>query len=188
MDTNKQAFQKFVNGLYYDLGQPSDYPESRLSAWLLDSANIGKLNNLIGTCISGVAIQDDNCNIVGYNLNPYPDNDQLAIYKMLFDYEYFRSEARSTARSASSSGGDWISLKEGDSSISRVNKNEISKNFRALSKDAKEDLDKAVKMYLKYNAVPDQIVGDDTYGYSNYQNGYGAGDQSYERNGDNYPY
>jgi hypothetical protein len=37
-----------------------------------------------------------------------------------------------------------------------------------MSRDAKEDLDKAVKMYLKYNAVPDQIAGDDTEGVTHY--------------------
>ena len=31
-----------------------------------------------------------------------------------------------------------------------------------------KDLDKAVKMYLKYNAVPDQIAGDDTQGTNVY--------------------
>ena len=33
---------------------------------------------------------------------------------------------------------------------------------------AKEDLDKAIKLYLKYNAIPDQVVGDDTEGVSYY--------------------
>jgi hypothetical protein len=65
-------------------------------------------------------------------------------------------------------GQDWVNLQEGDSKITRVNYNEVSKNLRGLAKDAKETLDKAVKMYLKYGAVPQQIVGDDTVGISNY--------------------
>ena len=87
---------------------------------------------------------------------------------MLFDYEYFRNEARSVAKSSATKGSDWTDLKEGDSTIKKINKNEISKNLRTMSRDAKEDLDKAVKMYLKYNAVPDQIAGDDTEGVSLY--------------------
>lgn len=65
-------------------------------------------------------------------------------------------------------GQDWLTLQEGDSKITRVNYNEVSKNLRGLAKDAKETLDKAVKMYLKYGAIPEQIAGDDTIGISNY--------------------
>jgi hypothetical protein len=72
------------------------------------------------------------------------------------------------AKSSATFGSDWTRLQEGDSSITKINKNEISKNLRTLSRDAKEDLDKAVKLYLKYNATPDQIAGDDTEGVSYY--------------------
>lgn len=169
MTNNKISFSKFVNGVYYDLGEPSNYSTARLSAWFLDNANVGKLNNLIGTCASGVGVLDENCNLIGYNLDPFPSNDQLAIYKMLFDYEFFKTEARVAASSSMTVGDDWTNLKEGDSSITRINKNEVSKNYRNLARDAKEDLDKAVKMYLKYNAIPDQVAGDDTAGVSTYR-------------------
>jgi len=162
-----EYFTKFIYSVYNDLGQPGNYSISRLAAWFLDDANIGKLNNLIGTDFTNKKADAD-CGTFGYLLEPRPYNDQLAIYKMLFDYEYYKNESRDNARSASSVGGDWINLREGDSSISRVNKNEISKNFRALARDAKYDLDKAVKLYLKYNAIPDQVAGDDTQGIGNY--------------------
>jgi hypothetical protein len=162
-----EYFTKFIYSVYTDLGQPENYSISRLAAWFLDDANIGKLNNLIGTIFTNQKVGSD-CGTFGYLLDPVPSNDQLAIYKMLFDYEYYKNEARANAKSSASVGGDWINLREGDSSISRVNKNEISKTFRALAQDAKEDLDKAVKFYLKYNAVPDKVAGDDTQGISNY--------------------
>jgi hypothetical protein len=37
-----------------------------------------------------------------------------------------------------------------------------------MNKDCEIELMKKVKMYLKYNSVPDQVVGDDTQGVSNY--------------------
>jgi hypothetical protein len=168
VNSDQDYLSKFINGVYYDLGEPVNYPPARLWAWFLDNANIGKLNNLIGTQILGESIKDGNGVVVSYVLTPAPNNDQLAIYKMLFDYEYFKNESRAIARSSATIGSDWTDLKEGDSSIKKINKNEISKNLRGLSRDAKEDLDKAVKMYLKYNAVPDQIAGDDTEGVSHY--------------------
>jgi hypothetical protein len=166
--TQSYTLTYFINNIYNELGEPSDYSPQKISAWVLDNANLGKLNNLIGTYFSGVSYTNDCGNITGYGIEPAVRNDQLAVYKMLFDYEYFKGEARNIAKSSTTMGSDWTNLREGDSSITKINKNEISKNFRALSRDAKEDLDKAVKMYLKYNAIPDQVAGDDTEGVSYY--------------------
>jgi hypothetical protein len=158
----------FIESVYHDLSNPVEYPIFRLSGWFLDNANLGKLNNLIGTCLSGIRHKDLEGNTTGYSLDPEPSSDQLGIYKMLFDYEYYKTLSRTVAQSAASNASDWINLKEGDSSITRVNKNELSKNFRGLANDAKKDLDMAVKMYLKYNSNPQQVVGDDTIGQNRY--------------------
>jgi hypothetical protein len=166
--TQSYTLTYFINNIYNELGEPADYSFQKISAWVLDDANLGKLNNLIGTCFSGVSYTNDCGNVTGYGIEPGIRNDQLAIYKMLFDYEYFKNEARNIAKSSVTIGSDWTKLQEGDSSITKINKNDISKNFRALAKDVKEDLDKAVKLYLKYNAIPDQIAGDDTEGVSYY--------------------
>jgi hypothetical protein len=164
----QEYFTKFVYGVYNDLGEPEDYTIAKISAWFLDNANVGKLNNLIGTQISGVAYKDDHGVVTGYDLVPNPTNDQLAIYKMIFDCEYFKNQSKNLARSAFTFGNDWTNLQEGDSSITKINKNEISKNFRIMAKDCQIELAKTVKMYLKYGAVPEQVVGDDTEGVYHY--------------------
>lgn len=168
MNNQIQNLDEFFNNVYLDIGEPSDYSISRISAWFYDISNIGKLNNLIGTCFELKQVEDNNCNIIGYEIYPYMRPDQLAIYKMLFEFEFFKNQARFATASSLVEGEDWVSLGEGDSRIQRVNKNEIAKNYRSLSRDVKQDLDNAVKMYLKYNSVPDQIVGDDTEGVSYY--------------------
>jgi hypothetical protein len=164
----QEYFTKFVYGVYNDLGEPEDYTIAKISAWFLDNANVGKLNNLIGTQISGVAYKDQYNVVTGYDLVPNPSNDQLAIYKMIFDCDYFKNQSKNLARSATRVGSDWTDLREGDSSIKKINKNEISKNFRGLAQDCQLELNKTVKMYLKYGAIPEQIVGDDTDGSSYY--------------------
>jgi hypothetical protein len=164
----QEYFTKFVYGVYTELDEPENFSIAKISAWFLDNANAGKLNNLIGTQISGVAYKDAHGVVTGYDLRPNPSNDQLAIYKMMFDFEYFKNQARFATASSLVEGDDWVTLGEGDSRVQRINKNEIAKNYRALARDIKQDLDKAVKMYLKYNSVPDQIVGDDTEGVYNY--------------------
>lgn len=165
---DQEYFTKFVYGVYTELDEPENFSIAKISAWFLDNANVGKLNNLIGTQISGVVYKDLYGVVTGYDLLPNPSNDQLAIYKMMFDFEYFKNQARFATASSLVEGDDWVALGEGDSRIQRINKNEVAKNYRALARDIKQDLDKAVKMYLKYNSVPDQIVGDDTEGVYNY--------------------
>lgn len=159
---------QLVTNVYYDLGEPVDYSPARLTSWFVDNSNVGKLNNLIGTNFSGVCYKDNNGIITGYGISPEPSNDQLSIYKMIFDCDYLKNQSKNLAKSATTIGSDWTDLREGDSSIKKINKNEISKNFRGLAQDCKAELDKAVKMYLKYNAVPDQVAGDDTDGISFY--------------------
>lgn len=165
----QEYFTKFVYGVYNDLGEPEDYSIAKISAWFLDNANVGKLNNLIGTQISGVAYKDSYGVVTGYDLTPNPSNDQLAIYKMIFDCNYFKNQSKNLARSATTIGNDWTDLREGDSSIKKINKNEISKNFRGLAQDCQLELSKTVKMYLKYGAIPEQVAGDDTEGVSYYR-------------------
>ncbi len=159
---------QFITNVYYDLGEPIDYTPTRLTAWFVDNSNLGKLNNLIGTHFSGVAYTNSENIITGYGINPEPNNDQLSIYKLIFDCNFLKNQSRHLAKSSATIGNDWTTLKEGDSTITKINKNEISKNFRGLSQDCQAELDKAVKMYLKYNATPDQVIGDDTVGVANY--------------------
>ena len=111
MTTQSYTLTYFINNIYNELGEPVDYPPQKITSWILDNANLGKLNNLIGTCFSGVAYTNDCGNVTGYGIDPAIKNDQLAVYKMLFDYEYFRNEARNVSKSSSTKGSDWTDLK-----------------------------------------------------------------------------
>ena len=161
-------FTNFVSGIYIELDKPSDYSTSRISGWFLDNSNLGQLNNLIGTSYISNGFYNSSGVMTGYGVVPPIGGNDLGIYKMLFDYNYYVRLSRSVAVSASTAGQDWVTLAEGDSKITRVNKNEISKNLRSLAKDSKEVLDRAVKMYLKYGATAQQVAGDDVIGISNY--------------------
>lgn len=161
-------FTNFVNRVYDELDYPEDYSPSRISGWFLDSSNLGQLNNLIGTQYHPSGFYNESGTLTGYGVVPVISGNELGIYKLLFDYHYYFRLSRYTATNIMTVGQDWTSLKEGDSSITRVNYNEVSKNLRMLAKDAKETLDKAVKMYLKYGAIPQHVIGDDVIGVSNY--------------------
>jgi hypothetical protein len=86
--------------------------------------------------------------------------EESGIYKKLYLKHFYQKKARNVLKGIDSSV-DFISLREGDSMITRTNKNEIAKTYRGMAKDAEEDLEKAVYAYNYYNAVPRQVAGGD---------------------------
>jgi hypothetical protein len=97
-----------------------------------------------------------------YSIFPEMGHQEAAIYRKIFELDFYTKQARNTLRGiAGSEGGDWTSLREGDSSITRLNKNEVAKSFNSLANSTREELMKMSQYYLKFNSVPQQVVGDD---------------------------
>lgn len=121
---------------------------SAISGWL--QSNLGKLNTVIYSNFSG-----DGSGI--------PVEAQ-SIHKELYLYSYYSKQARNALRgiinsSASSDGSNILSVKDADSEVRFVNKNEVSKVYRGLASDSKETLDKLVAYYNIYAAEPRQLAG-----------------------------
>jgi hypothetical protein len=88
----------------------------------------------------------------------------MAIYKKIFEVDYYAKSARNVLHGAAGlvPGQDWVSLKEGDSSITRSNRNEVARTYKTLSKDTTDELNRMVNSYLKFKSLPQQVVGDDS--------------------------
>ena len=56
---------------------------------------------------------------------------------------------------------DFLSLREGDTVITRTNKNELAKTYRGLANDAREEMERLVTSYNLYQAAPVQVAGID---------------------------
>jgi hypothetical protein len=121
-----------------------------IECWL--ETNLGMLNTLIDTdyCVDA----------------PELDSEAQAIYKQLYMCNYYSKKSRNALRgimsipgSDDSSSSDILSIKDGESSVSFMNKNETAKVIRGLARDAKEDLDKLVNKYNMYQSEPRQIGG-----------------------------
>ena len=95
---------------------------SQISGWFEN--NIGELNTLIFTSFSGSGIGvTDSIKIVPENKFGY---EESGIFKQLYLKHFYRKKARNVLKGIDSSV-DFISLREGDSMITRTNKNEIAK-------------------------------------------------------------
>ena len=118
---------------------------SVISGWL--QANIGELNNLIYTSHSGTEI----------DLN----TEEIDIFKHLYLSHFYKKKSRNAIKTigSASPSGNIISVSDEDSSVTFVNSNEVSKQFRALSKDHLEEMNKLVYAHNFYKAAPTQVVG-----------------------------
>jgi hypothetical protein len=115
--------------------------------WL--NENLGLLNTLINTNFEGV--------------DAILLNEEQAIYKQIYLYNYYAKQARNVLRGIMGSGGNAgdniLSVKDGDNAITFTNKNEISKTYKEMAKDAKQTLDMMVAKYNIYASKPIQVAG-----------------------------
>lgn len=81
----------------------------------------------------------------------------------MYLYEFYVKKTRQVLRGVDSAV-DFVSLREGDTAITRTNKNELAKTYRGLAKDAKEELDQLTSHYKIYRAAPVQVAGLDGEG------------------------
>lgn len=143
-------FQVASGIFFYEFdADTSEVNISSISGWL--EANIGELNNLLYTSFSGANV----------DLNP----EQTNIYKHLYLGHYYKKKSRNAIKAlAGGSGSAILSIRDEDSSVTFVNSNEISKQFRQISKDNFEEMNRLVNFYNSYQAAPVQVVGKNMVG------------------------
>lgn len=133
---------------------------SAVSGWLFE--NLGKLNTHIYTDFNGY-------NATGtYGII---DTEAQAILKELYLCNYYNKEARNALRgivSSSVSGDNVLALKDGESSVTFVNRNEVSKVYRGLANDSMDNIVRLSAQYNIYQAEPRQLAGIDGSGLADY--------------------
>ncbi len=123
-----------------DLNTDTSLSIAYLSTWIRD--NIGKLNNAIGSSIC-----------IGENLEFVPciTNDQKDILKWFFTCKYYANLARANLGAAAY---DWVEMREGDTVIRTVSKNEIAKTYAQLASQCETSLKEIIKFYRMNHALP----------------------------------
>ncbi len=136
------------------------YRIESISGWL--ESNIGQFNNLCYTNFdsgfSGFHSEEEN------------------ILSQLYLHDYYKREARRVLNMSVTGSTDWTRLSEGDTTIVRTNKVDLSRVYRNLAKDAAEEIKELVYAYNSYQAQPLQTAG--------FDGGFVSGSGGYYR----YPY
>lgn len=116
-----------------------------ITAWLEE--NLGLLNTLINTSF--------------HSVDPGLGLEERAIYKLIYLYNYYSKQARNVLRGivSTTGGGNILSVADGDNKIQFVNKNEVGKTYRDLSRETKSQLDQLVTKYNIYSSKPLQVGG-----------------------------
>ena len=129
---------------------------SNVSGWLFE--NLGQLNTYLYTDFTGSQAS-----------GTYGEMDIEAqnILKELYLKNYYTKEARNALRgivNSSVSGDNVLSLRDGESAVTFVNRNEVSKVYRGLASDSTENLKRLVAQDNIYQAQPRQLGGIDGSG------------------------
>ena len=119
--------------------------QSYIEAWLKE--NIGQLNSRLNTSYSGIDAE--------------LDLESIAVYKEIYMANYYRKQSRNALRGlvGSSEGSDLLSLRDGNSSVSFVNKNEVAKVYKSMAQESEMKIDKMAHQYNMYQSEPLQLGG-----------------------------
>ena len=129
---------------------------SNVSGWLFE--NLGQLNTYLYTDFTGSQASGTYGEL---------DIEAQNILRELYLKNYYTKEARNALRgivNSSVSGDNVLSLRDGESAVTFVNRNEVSKVYRGLASDSTENLKRLVAQYNIYQAQPRQLGGIDGSG------------------------
>ena len=130
---------------------------SAVSGWLYE--NLGQANTYLYTDFTGVNASG------AYGVM---DIEAQNVLKELYLGNYYNKQARNALRgivSSSVSGDNVLSLRDGESAVTFVNRNEVSKVYRGLASDCMDKVTRLAAQYNIYQAQPRQLGGIDASGY-----------------------
>jgi hypothetical protein len=111
-------------------------------SWL--RANIGILNMKIDESYT--------INSTTLEFDPEISIDAKSIFKQIYYCRYYKTKATSVLNNIGSS--EILSLKDDSSSVSFVNRNEVSKNWKTMSDSECAKVDKLSSEYKKNRSIP----------------------------------
>ena len=129
---------------------------ANVSGWLYE--NLGQVNTYLYTNFNG-----DNAT----GTYAIMDIEAQNVLKELYLSNYYNKEARNALRGitkSSVSGDNVLSLKDGESAVTFINRNEVAKVYRGFANDCMDKVTKMSAQYNIYQAQPRQLGGIDASG------------------------
>jgi hypothetical protein len=140
--------------LFNELGEPDDISIATVAFWL--RTNIGSLNVLLN---KSYTINESSLELEGSSTEAFGINEK-AIFKKLYIIHYYDRQLRKTLVSVSLDS--VVSISDEGSSVTKVNKNELSKTFAGIKKQEMAELKELLNKYELNEVAPLQVAGDDS--------------------------
>ncbi len=140
-----------ANAIWNDLSQPSSTPVSYIQSKLTSNAYIGQLNVLTANCYT----------IISGDIAPPLGTDEQGIYALMYERDYYTRKVNDLANGTDI---NWITLKDGDSTIVRSNIVDQMRLYRDMQKQLNDQLGKSVAAYRQDASTSKSV---DFYGIDN---------------------
>lgn len=130
--------------IFLELDSPTDITEASIQFWL--ETNVGKLNLLLDTDFSfadGV-------------VSPDLDNQEQGIFKQLYIVDYLNRQVKKNLGAAAYS--TILEVKEGNRTVKRQSRTNVSKEYAIASTEAKEELMFLVTAYKMNQSDATQYI------------------------------
>jgi hypothetical protein len=140
--------------IFRELGSPTDLSIPAIGFWV--RTNVGNLNNRIKTTylVDSSTLEINDADAVEIGLN------EGAILKKMYSVHHYDVKFRGVLGASSY---DLVTMvKDRQSTVKKVNRNDIAKSFLQAKRDAIEELEKLTVSYISGQATPIQVAGDDT--------------------------
>ncbi len=162
--------------IYFDLNSPSDLSVAAISFWI--RSNVGALNSYL---FSNFIVQETDYEIVDADDNTVQiDINAVAILKKMYIVHRYAVIIRSKLTSIDSD--DVIEVNHNDTSVRKIDKNQLIKTVTAEKKQEEESLNMLISAYRGKKFVPGQVVGDDIFvGVFSNNFGFTRSARNYER-------
>jgi hypothetical protein len=128
--------------IWSEIGSPASITVDAIAARLGSSYYIGKLMNLTDECFTF----DSNKNVI-----PELGSEILGIFSEMYKSDYYNQKIMELFGAG---GLDWVTMKEGDTTITRVNSTEKAKVFKDMKKQADYNVRFLVASYLNNGVKP----------------------------------
>jgi hypothetical protein len=165
--------------IFRELNEPSTISIPSVAFWL--RSNVGGLNNYIGasyrvldgssetdlddgdtrTLTTTLEISQIVVNASSAEVELEIGEDEKSIFKKMYHVHYYDRLLRTNLTSISSDS--VISVTDDGSSVTKINKNEISKVYSQIKRQEIEELKMLIGSYKLKNSSPLSVGGDDTF-------------------------
>lgn len=143
-----------AGNIYSGLPSPNSQSVGLISGWIVQSGNLGDLNNRLNTCFTLTG--DSPCVVGGFG------PAEASIYGLIYRTNYLEQQS---ANVLAAGGLMWTSMKEGDTTITRSDPVNSSKVWLSLHESSQRALYVAVANWKRGESLFNTVEGSSLYSW-----------------------